>query len=162
MDMRYRESDPLIIRQARRDEWQDAMALAWRTFLKFEAADYTPEGVKNFQDFVTDSTLYRMFIVGSYEMFLAVYGSKIVGLLSLRNISHISLLFVDEAYHRRGIATKLLEHVCDYLKSEAGKYSLTVNAAPYGLVFYKKMGFKSLGVERTESGIRYTPMELEF
>ena len=31
---------PYEIRCAYGDEWQDAMGLAWRTFLKFEAGDY--------------------------------------------------------------------------------------------------------------------------
>ena len=44
----------LHIRPAYIDEWETAMALAWKTFLKFEAKDYTPEGVRNFEDFVTD------------------------------------------------------------------------------------------------------------
>lgn len=49
------------IRSAYRDDWQDAMGLAWKTFLRFEADVYTAEGVKNFENFITDSTLYRMF-----------------------------------------------------------------------------------------------------
>ena len=36
----------IIIRPARREEWDDAMALAWRTFMKFEAEDYTDKGIK--------------------------------------------------------------------------------------------------------------------
>lgn len=34
------------IRQANIYDWDEAMALAWRTFLKFEAKDYGPEGVQ--------------------------------------------------------------------------------------------------------------------
>ena len=37
-------------------------------FLRFEADVYSPEGVRNFENFITDSTLYRMFVVGSYQM----------------------------------------------------------------------------------------------
>ena len=62
------------IRSAYRDDWQDAMGLAWKTFLRFEADVYTAEGVKNFENFITDSTLYRMFIMGAYQMFVAVGG----------------------------------------------------------------------------------------
>ena len=59
---------PYQIRNAYRDEWEDAMSLAWRTFLRFEADVYSPEGVRNFENFITDSTLYRMFVVGSYQV----------------------------------------------------------------------------------------------
>ena len=44
----------ISVRPAYREEWDDAMALAWRTFMRFEAQDYTQEGIKSFQDFITD------------------------------------------------------------------------------------------------------------
>ena len=88
------------IRSAYRDEWDDAMALAWKTFLRFEADVYSPEGVKHFEDFITDTTLHRMFIMGAYQMFVALDRNKIVGMITLRNSTHISLLFVDEKYRR--------------------------------------------------------------
>ena len=55
------------IRLADQDEWEDAMGLAWKTFLEFEAGDYTPEGVRSFEDFITDTGLKRMFLSGDYR-----------------------------------------------------------------------------------------------
>lgn len=102
---------PYEIRSAYREEWEDAMSLAWRTFMKFEADVYAPEGVKNFENFITDSTLYRMFVMGAYQMFVALDKKKLVGMLTLRDRVHISLLFVDEKYHRRGIGRALIQYV---------------------------------------------------
>ena len=147
------------IRSAYRDEWQDAMALAWRTFLRFEADVYTPEGVKNFENFITDSALYRMFVIGTYQLFVALHRDKIVGMITLRDSSHISLLFVDEAYHRRGIGRSLVKHLTEYLLAEVGVDRVTVNASPYGTPFYHKMGFRDLRPEESRDGIIYTPME---
>lgn len=147
------------IRSAYHDEWDDAMALAWKTFLQFEADCYTIEGVRNFEDFITDSTLYRMFVMGVYQMFVALDGKKIVGMLTLRNNSHISLLFVDEKYHRQGIGRALVEYLREYLLSEAGVEKVTVNASPYGVAFYHKIGFKDIRPEEKKDGIIYTPME---
>lgn len=147
------------IRSAYRNEWQDAMALAWKTFLRFEADVYTPEGVRNFQNFITDSTLYRMFIMGTYQLFVALDGSQIVGMITLRDSTHISLLFVDAAYHRQGIGRALIKHLTDYLLTEAGANRVTVNASPYGLGFYHKMGFRDVRPEESKDGITYTPME---
>lgn len=147
------------VRAAYRDEWQDAMALVWKTFLRFEADDYTPEGIQHFQDFVTDSTLYRMFLAGSYEVILAVEGKKIVGVIAVRNGGHLSLLFVDEKYHRRGIGRSLVQYLCNYLLTERGISKITVNASPYGVGFYHKLGFYDTGLETWQNGILYTPME---
>ena len=121
---------PYQIRNAYRDEWDDAMTLAWKTFMKFEADIYTDEGIQNFEDFITDTTLHRMFLMGVYQMFVALDRKQIVGMLTLRNNSHISLLFVDEKYHRRGIGRALIEYLREYLLSEAGISKVTVNAAP--------------------------------
>ncbi|MCI9314857.1 MAG: GNAT family N-acetyltransferase [Lachnospiraceae bacterium] len=135
------------------------MALAWKTFLRFEADIYSPEGVRNFQNFITDSTLYRMFVMGAYQMFVALDRNKIVGMITLRNSTHISLLFVDEAYHRRGIGRALMKYLTEYLLSEVGVSHVTVNSSPYGVEFYHKLGFKDVRPEEKRDGIIYTPME---
>ena len=127
--------------------------------MKFEADIYTDEGIQNFEDFITDTTLHRMFLMGVYQMFVALDRKQIVGMLTLRNNSHISLLFVDEKYHRRGIGRALIEYLREYLLSEAGISKVTVNAAPYGVAFYHKLGFQDLRPEEERDGIRYTPME---
>lgn len=150
---------PYQIRSAYQDEWDDAMALAWKTFLRFEADCYTAEGVRNFEDFITDTTLHNMFIMGVYQMFVALDDKKIVGMITLRNASHISLLFVDEEYHRRGIGSALIAYLQKYLLSEMGVEKVTVNAAPYGVDFYHKLGFKDIRPEEAKDGIKYTPME---
>ena len=150
---------PYQIRSAYRNEWEDAMALAWRTFMRFEADVYTPDGVRNFENFITDSTLYRMFVMGSYQMFVALDGKKIVGMLTIRGTTAISLLFVDAKYHRRGIGRALLRYLFNYLLTETRAVRVTVNAAPYGLEFYHKLGFRDLGPEEKRDGIIYTPME---
>lgn len=150
---------PYEIRCAYGNEWQEAMGLAWKTFLKFESKDYSLEGIKNFNDFITDHGLYQMFSIGEYQLFVAVDQGKIVGIVTLRNATHISLLFVDEKYHKRGIASKLLEYLKQYLITEVGAYYLTVNSSPCAVGFYHKLGFKDLGPETTKDGILYTPME---
>lgn len=150
---------PYLIRTAHRDEWEDAMALAWRTFLKFEANDYPEEGVKNFERFVSDSTIYRMFLIGSYHLFVAYVDATLVGMITLRDASHISLLFVDEKYHRLGIGRALVQYVNSYLASGKQVSHVTVNASPYGVEFYHKLGFRDIRPQEQRDGIIYTPME---
>lgn len=148
------------IRPAYRNEWEDAMALAWKTFMQFEAQDYTKEGIKSFQNFISDNFLYRMFIMGGYQLFGAYDGNQIIGIISLRNETHISLLFVDAAYHKQGIGRALIQYISQYLLMEMGRNYLTVNAAPYAIGFYHRCGFQDMGSEETNDGIRYTPMKL--
>ena len=95
-------------------------------------------------------------------MFVAVADGKIVGMITLRDSTHISLLFVDERYHRRGIGRALLEYLKDYMRQEMGECRVTVNASPYGVEFYHRLGFRDLRPEEKKDGIIYTPMELKF
>lgn len=154
------ETFPYEIRMACRDDWEDAIALAWKTFLWFEAEDYGPAGIKSFENFITDNTLHRMFLMGAYQMLVAYDRDRMIGMITVRSESHISLLFVDAEYHMRGIGRALISHLCTYLKSEMGIHRVTVNASPYGVGFYHKLGFRDMNSEQTSEGIRYTPMEL--
>lgn len=147
------------IRFAYVSEWQDAINLAWKTFLRFEAGDYSQQGVESFKDFITDSTLYKQFRSGSYQLMVALDEEKIVGIISLRNNSHISLLFVEENYHRKGIGRRLIQELGKYLTTEEGITRMTVNAAPYAIGFYHRVGFMDTDMEQENDGIRYTPME---
>ena len=153
---------PCQIRFARSDEWDEAMTLVWKTFLVFEAPVYLPEGIRSFENFITDSTLKRMFELGAYQMLVAIYDGKIVGMITLRDKAHISLLFVEEQYHFMGVGKALVFHLCHYLKNEAGERRITVNASPYGVDFYRRIGFRDTGPEAQSDGIRYTPMEVRF
>lgn len=148
------------VRFAYTEEWQDAMNLAWKTFLKFEAKDYSQEGIESFREFITDQTLYKLFKFGTYQLMVALSHDKIVGIISLRDISHISLLFVEESFHYKGIGKLLIHKAAEYLMSEEGILKMTVNAAPYAIGFYHKLGFTDTDIELTNDGIRYTPMEL--
>ena len=151
--------DEIVIRKAVMADWEEAMAMTWRTFLKFEARDYGMEGVDSFRNFISDPLLRRMFLLGAYHMYVATHNEKIIGMVSLRDENHISLLFVDEAYHKRGIGRRLIDTIGAFSKEEYGKDAITVNAAPYGFGFYKKMGFFSTSPLMTNDGIKYISMK---
>lgn len=152
----------MLVRKAKRDEWEEAMALAWTVFQKFDAKDYTKEGINSFLNFISDNGLYKMFITDEYKLFIAESGGKIVGVSSLRMRNHISLLFVDEKFHHIGVGRKLIDFMVDYLQKEEKLDYCTVNAAPYAIGFYHKLGFEDLGKEQENEGIRFVPMRKWF
>jgi len=154
-----KEEGDFEIRFAGEDDWETAMGLAWKTFLEFEAKDYTPEGIRSFEDFITDTGLKRKFLSGDYRLMAAWNKGRLVGMITLRNKTHISLLFVEKSCQRQGIGRGLIEKMADYAKRESGARRLTVNASPYGVLFYHKIGFRDLGPQCCQDGIIYTPME---
>ena len=127
--------------------------------MKFEAKDYGQEGIDSFREFLSDALLRRMFLKGDYPVFIALDGEKQAGMISLRNKRHISLLFVGEGHHHRGIGRRLIESVEEYSRREYQEERLTVNAAPYAVGFYRQVGFEDVAPELSKDGIIYTPME---
>lgn len=154
--------DSFQIRPATQEDWQPAMDLAWQTFMRFEAKDYSAQGIQNFKDFITGNSLFWMFMEGKYPLFVACDNEQIIGMISLRNENHISLLFVDERYHRRGIGKALMNYVFRFLEEENHCFRATVFAAPYGVGFYHRLGFVDISPEQERDGILYTPMECVF
>lgn len=159
--MRF-EQIPYEVRWAKPEEWAPAMTMIWKTFLTFEGKDYTEEGIKNFFDFITDNDLHDAFLRGNYQMMVALDRDKVIGAGSIRNRNHLSLLFVDEAYHHRGVGAALMGQLCRYLQDEAGERYMSLKAAPYAVNFYKKLGFHEVAPEERYAGIRVTPMEKVF
>ena len=103
--------------------------------------------------------LKKLFLAGKYLLFVAVEGDNLIGLITLRSGNHISLLFVDEAYHRRGIGRALVKYLQEFMLQNTKHTTITVNASPYGIPFYHQLGFHDTGAKTTKKGIIYTPME---
>lgn len=140
-------------------EWEEAMSLSYRTFLQFDAVTYTEEGIEHFRKFVSDNSLKRMFDAGSYQVIGAFIKGKMVGVISLRDNTHISLLFVDRDFHNKGVGRSLINTLAEYVSVKLHESSLTVNSAPYAVGFYHRLGFKDMGEAMTADGITFTPMK---
>ena len=147
----------IVIAPAREDEWEEAMEVAWRTFLRFEAPEYTQEGADRFLEFISGNQLYQMFLCGEFKVMVAKERERIVGIAALRAGCHISLLFVDEKYHKMGIGRRLVAALQQTYLAD-GCVQLTVNSASYAIGFYEKLGFVKTDDMKTADGITYLPM----
>ncbi len=149
----------ILIGKAGEDEWEEAMALAYRTFRKYVADGYTKEGVENFINFISDQNLYRMLLAHEYHLWVAKDSlNQTIGMATLRSGNHISLLFVDEKWHRKGVGSGLLKELEAYALQN-GFDSITVNASPYGIPFYHSVGFADTAEEVLSGGMYITPMK---
>ncbi|HKM35222.1 MAG TPA: GNAT family N-acetyltransferase [Lachnospiraceae bacterium] len=148
------------IRWASPADWQSTMQMVWKTFLKYEADDYTEEGIHNFYDFLTNGRIHKMFLEGTYLMMIALDDDRVIGQISVRNGNHISLLFVDEDYHNKGVGRELINKMGDYLKCNRNEVYVSVKAAPYAVGFYRRLGFRECSPEQEFSGIRVTSMQM--
>jgi RimJ/RimL family protein N-acetyltransferase/GNAT superfamily N-acetyltransferase len=140
----------LIVRSLTEREKPAACELAWKVFLKYEAPEYSQEGINEFRN-----TLDNKDFIGRMRFYGAFQHEKLVGTLAMRQPQHISLLFVDEEYHKKGIGRKLFER----MKQDYEKQEFTVNSSPYAVEAYKHLGFVPTGTEQTVNGIRFIPMK---
>lgn len=154
-----REEKTILYRFATEQDWEPAMKLAWETFLVFEAKEYGEEGIQSFREFISDQWLKNMFLGGHYQMLVALENEKVVGFITVRNTTHISLLFVDKDYHKRGIGRMLIQKMGEYLITEIGVDYMTVDSAPYAEEFYHKLGFWDLAPQQKKQGIIFTSMK---
>jgi len=72
-------------------------------------------------------------------------------------------LFVDKAYHRKGIAKRLIKSAFE--KLTAGKRSIdiiTVNSSRYAVPFYENLGFIQFDEEKTIYGVIHIPMMVRY
>ena len=133
------------------EERKAALELAWKAFCEFESLDYAPEGTKEFRQ-----TLQNEAYLADLRYYGAFDGEKLIGLLAIcERQNHICFFFVDGEYHRCGIGTKLFKRMREDFPSQ----SITLNSSPYGLPFYRALGFKETDSEQIVNGIRFTPME---
>lgn len=147
----HRKENVLVRRISGSQQCHKAFELAVRVFMEFEALDYPAEGVDEFK-----RSLGSPEYIGKLSTYAAFDDcGVIVGMLATRNSGrHIALFFVDSAHQRQGIGRRLFELA---MKDCPGR-EMTVNAAPFAIPIYEKLGFNVNDVEQIVNGIRFTPM----
>ncbi len=147
------------IKRITHENFTPSLKLAEDVFMEFEAKDYPPEGTESFKAFLYCEETEKRFLCGNLIMWGAFDKDKQIATFAIRDESHLSLLFVDKNYHRKGVATALWNEALSYISQNEKIKEVTVNSSPYGLPFYKKIGFRELSEEQTSDGIRYIPMK---
>ena len=143
--------DLLLVRPLESAEKGNALQLAWRVFCEFESPVYAPEGTEEFKRCLNDDAY-----LSGIRYYGAFDADKLVGVLGIREEKcHVCFFFVEGEYQRLGIGRKLFRR----MQKDFPARTITLNSSPYGLPFYKVLGFTATGSEKTVNGIRFTPME---
>ncbi|MGN1330256.1 MAG: GNAT family N-acetyltransferase [Clostridia bacterium] len=145
-------------REMNLNELEETMELVKKVFDEFEAPEYSDEGIKNFYKFANVENIKKLLNENLKIVIVKDY-SKIIGMLAIRDNSHIGMLFVDKSYHRKGIAKYLIRYAKGLYRMN--NTDITVNSSPYAVEIYKRMGFEILSNEKETDGIRFIPMVLK-
>ena len=136
--------------------------------------------IKTLRHYDEQGLLKPMYVdeVNGYRYYLASQIADLHQILALKNMGFSlediraiqngkpekELLLSKKQEILREIAqlTSKLAFVESYLAEETDIRYLTVNAAPYGVGFYHKIGFWDLAEQQEKEGILYTPMKMNF
>lgn len=140
---------------------EDALYLVNKVFDEFVAADYSEEGKNTFTAYLNDKYEEVLSDLESGQKKLWGYyiDDKIVGVIGTRDTTHISLMFVDKEYHKRGIAKELFNIVLDEINNDSINRFITVNSSPYAVEVYEHLGFVKTDEQQENDGILYVPMK---
>jgi GNAT superfamily N-acetyltransferase len=142
-------------------EEQQVRDLVLRVFDEAIAPMFPEQGVREFTTYVQMETL-RTRSLADHFVLLATAAGEIVGMIEMRGCRHVSLLFVDERFQRRGLAGELLRQALEICRSGGMEsVEITVNSSPNSVQVYERLGFRPTGPEQEVNGIRFTPMRLQ-
>ena len=128
----------------------ECLDTVWRVFCEFEVPIFPPEGAVTYKETIEATRKNK-----DISFYAALHNDKVVGVLGLRENNHIGYFYIDKSYHRLGIGKDLFE----LLKRDTGAKEITVNAMPYGVPVYKRLGFLPTEDEKTVDGVTFTPMK---
>jgi GNAT superfamily N-acetyltransferase len=143
------------------DEAEAALALVMRSFDKFVRPDFSDEGAQEF------ARSAREFIVArppGHHICVAERAGRLVGVIDVRDESHVCLFFVEPEELGRGIGRGLLDFALAGAEGGDGAAPsttatvITVNSSPWAVPVYERLGFAVSGPLWELNGIRSVPM----
>ena len=145
----------------RPDEAESVSALVLAAFERYIAPEYTEQGVEEFRKYAAPAALLDR-VSRDHFILVATTSETLAGMIEIRENNHVALLFVDHAFHRRGIARTLLDHgLAVAREKDPDVERVTVNSTRYGVPAYEKLGFRQTGPERDVNGIVFIPMAMQ-
>lgn len=149
-----------IIRKIEEREGEATRDFILKLFKSHLFADYSEEGREIVAEYVSTESLVQT--NKENFTFLAEISKKVVGVVKVKRGNHVSMLFVDEQFHGKGIGRRLLEYAKNECVSRQPELTeLTANSSRFALPFFESRGFTPTGIENTTNGIVYTPMRLD-
>ena len=137
-------------------EEQQVFSLVQRVFDEFVRSDFTQEGVVEFLRAARVMVFDRP---SDHFVMVAESDGRIVGMIDMKESSHVSLLFVDVQCHRQGIGRQLLDHalaVCRSARPDLNQ--VDVHSSLWAVPVYERLGFRQTKPEQTINGIRFVAM----
>lgn len=147
-----------MIRRAKESDVNAISELIIRVSQQFVLKDYSEEGQRNYLRSVDPVSILN-YLRGDFDYYVAEEENEIIGVMAIRELSHLYHLFVAGSHHGKGIARSLWEYVLSACLEAGNSGVFTVNSSAFAVPAYLKMGFVIMGEPIEKSGVISTPME---
>lgn len=144
-----------LVRVARSDDLPAASAVCLAAFHDRVAPTLGAEGVATFEA-LAQPEAFAARQAGGNRLWVAEHAGRVVGVVELRELRHLSMLFVDPGCQGQGIGWALVQAVVPAVLAEG----LTVNASLTSVEAYLRFGFTCTGEVFEQRGLVCQPMVL--
>lgn len=152
----------LTVKQIRLGEEIEVCNLVAKSFNEFIAPEFSDEGIEEFFKYSNPREFKKRSESGYFSM-VAKSQDKLAGMIEVKGDSHISMLYVDRAFHRKGIAKILVKQALERISSEKNiSGDITVNSSRYAVPFYERLGFLQFEEEKSIYGVIHIPMIVKY
>ncbi len=127
-------------------------------FDEYVGPDFSPEGIEEFYKYADENSLARRSLSNCFTI-IGYQDEVAVGVIEIRDMSHISMFFVKATYQHRGFGRELFLEALAVIRKNADIHKITVKSALKAVSVYERLGFERKDGERLENGIRFVPME---
>lgn len=146
----------MIIARLNTGDLERVSSLVRNVFDTHVAPLYPEEGCSEFYTYI-DPEFMSERLAGGMILWGALDKGELVGVLALKDPTHISLFFVADARQGQGIGRLLFDRAAAE-SAEQDVETLTVNASPNAVQVYTALGFEPDGPEQTRNGITFHRM----
>ena len=149
--------DGLRIRDMAMGEEPEVFALVMRGFDELVRVDCTESGAAEFTRAV------RAFVVErqpGHRVTVAEKDGRLLGMIDVRNASHVCLFFVESEGRGRGVGRALLESAEQHGAGDGATapFEMSVNSSLWAVPVYERLGFTAVSPVSEINGIKFVPM----
>ncbi|WP_312834687.1 GNAT family N-acetyltransferase [Comamonas sp.] len=117
-------------------------------------------GAESFLLSLAPEGIARNIATPGLDYYVGLAGNQLMGVVAVRQGTHLFHLFVGQPFQRGGVARALWSCVKDIYEWPTATSPTTVNSTPFAVPFYERMGFCEVGARVEKNGVAFVPMQL--
>ncbi|MFT5707466.1 MAG: GNAT superfamily N-acetyltransferase [Oceanospirillaceae bacterium] len=150
----------MMIRAASQKDSGSISELISTLVLKYIAPSCSDSGAQVLLNSM-DANSIKSYIEQGYQYHVGEVNNEIIGVVAVKENSHLYHLFIDDLHQGKGFAKQLWEHAKSLCIKQGNNGTFTVNSALNAVQVYKKWGFIPYMNVRERGGVKDLPMRLK-